>query len=56
MKKIMNKEWKLDFSKYEDRLEQVYPQYSEEELQKLFIERGEFWAMIIENFDKLTNN
>lgn len=46
------KDCKLDFNKYKERLEIVFPTYTEEKLKEIFIARVEYWGMIIENIDK----
>lgn len=40
---------KLDFNKYKDRLKLAYPQYSDEELQEMFVYKVRYWVIMVEN-------
>lgn len=41
----------IDFNKYKDRLKEIYPSYSNEELKKVLGYRVEFWEVIVGNYD-----
>lgn len=43
----------LDFTKYKDRLERVYPTYIESELIELFEYKIRYWMIIIEWLDNI---
>jgi len=39
----------LDFEKYRDRYESLYPSFSEEELIEVFEARVEYWKIVTES-------
>ena len=41
---------KLDFEKYRERLESLFPDYSESELREYFRLRVEFWKIVLINY------
>ncbi len=41
--------YKLDYEKYKNRFKELYPWLSEEEREKIFYLRIEFWEIMIEN-------
>jgi len=47
---------KLDFNKYRDRLRLAYPQYSDKELEELFIYKVRYRVIMVENVDGIDIN
>ncbi|MCT4616679.1 MAG: hypothetical protein N4A38_00540 [Candidatus Gracilibacteria bacterium] len=48
--------FRLDKEKYMDRLQEVYPQCSKQELTQILLLRLSFWEMIIDDFENLEIN
>lgn len=44
---------RLDFNKYRDRLKLAYPQYSDEELEEIFVYKVKYWEIMVDNVDKI---
>lgn len=47
---------RLKFSKYRDKLKKAYPEYSDVELEEVFVYRVRYWEIMIENIDSLVFN
>jgi hypothetical protein len=44
---------KLNFNKYRDRLKIAYPQYSDKELEEMFVCKVRYWVIMVENVDSI---
>ena len=47
---------RLDFNKYKDRLKMAYPQYSDKELEEMFLYKVRYWVIIVENVGNIADN
>ena len=45
----------LKFEEYEEELKKILPDYTDEQLKKVFELKVNFWTWIIENFDLFYN-
>jgi hypothetical protein len=45
--------YKIDYEKYRERLEELYPEMREEERIEIFEMRIVFWAGVIDNFSTI---
>ena len=53
MKSMDGNNRRLDFNKYKGRLQKVFPNMQEEELEKHFHNLVEYWRIFVDNIDDI---